>query len=66
MFERGSDFERGLRPLSYIHPSPASNNFGFLSVSGWRGAWGEASSRQPNANKTTFTAPIFWVKIDEI
>jgi hypothetical protein len=28
----GIIMERGLRPLSYIHPSPANNNCGFLSV----------------------------------
>jgi len=28
----GAIIERGLRPLSYIHPSPATQNYGFLTV----------------------------------
>jgi len=30
MFERGREFERGLRPLSSRLPSPAINSCGFL------------------------------------
>jgi hypothetical protein len=32
MFERGKEFERGLRPLSPELPSPAINICGFLPV----------------------------------
>jgi hypothetical protein len=31
LFERGRDFERGLRPLSLTLPSPASSIYEFLS-----------------------------------
>jgi hypothetical protein len=32
MFERGKEFERGLRPLSSILPSPVINIYGFLPM----------------------------------
>jgi hypothetical protein len=32
LFERGRDFERGLRPLSLTHPSPAINIYEFLTM----------------------------------
>jgi hypothetical protein len=32
MFERGREFERGLRPLSLILPSPTINICGFVPV----------------------------------
>jgi hypothetical protein len=33
VFERGREYERGLRPLSLELPSPAINICGFLSMS---------------------------------
>jgi hypothetical protein len=42
--ERERVFERGLRPLSFLLPSPARNNWGFLHNTGWRGVRGEAIS----------------------
>jgi hypothetical protein len=38
MFERGKDYERGLRPLSLILPSPARINTILEQYTGWRGA----------------------------
>jgi hypothetical protein len=38
LFERGREYERGLRPLSPVLPSPANMNIGLINVTGWRGA----------------------------
>jgi len=37
LFERGRDFERGLRPLSLLLPSPSKIKLILLNVTGWRG-----------------------------
>jgi hypothetical protein len=37
MFERGREFERGLRPLSLKLPSPSKNLSWCNNISGWRG-----------------------------
>jgi hypothetical protein len=44
LFERGKEFERGLRPLSPIFPSPTIYIQVLLYVSGWRGIKGEANA----------------------
>jgi hypothetical protein len=52
MFERGKEFERGLRPLSSLLPSSAINTCDDLSVApGWRGDKGVRLHRQSNAKK---------------
>jgi hypothetical protein len=42
--KRGKEFERGLRPLSLLLPSPAEKILGLFDVAGWRGEGGEAST----------------------
>jgi hypothetical protein len=42
LFERGREYERGLRPLSPLLPSPARKYTDFDDETGWRGVRGEA------------------------